>query len=232
MVKIGIDPGHGGTDPGAVAANGLQEKDVTLPVGLKLKELLQNTDTNVVISRTEDVDVSLAERVNLFNQEKVDLIISVHINSSENPAARYISTFILGPGGQAEKVAHSIQKEIVRVTGWPDGGIRTANFYLLRKTDAPAVLLEIGFISNPATAILLAQQSIQHSLTRAIFRGLATYLGLKTSDFQGHWAENAIQQVLDAGIMSGYPDGTFRPDQEVTRAELATVLVKLLPKFN
>ncbi|KYH33125.1 N-acetylmuramoyl-L-alanine amidase [Neomoorella mulderi] len=235
MPKIGIDPGHGGSDPGAVAAGGLQEKDVTMAVGLALRQLLQEAGVEVVMSRTGDQDVSLADRAGLFNREQVDLIISLHVNSAGTPAASYVSTFILAPGGQAEKIARLIQSELVAATGWPDGGVREANFYILRETDAPAVLVEMGFISNPETAAQLATPAVQQALARAIFRGLAAYLGLKPNeprDIQGHWAEAAIRQVMAAGIMSGYPDGTFRPDQNATRAELATALANLLARLN
>ncbi|WP_258358998.1 N-acetylmuramoyl-L-alanine amidase [Moorella sulfitireducens] len=234
MPKIGIDPGHGGSDPGAVAASGLQEKDVTLAVGLALRQLLQGAGIAVVMSRTGDQDVSLADRAALFNREQVDLVISLHVNSAGTPA-NYASTFILAPGGQAEKLARLIQAEVVAATGWPDGGVRQANFYILRETDDPAVLVEMGFISNPETAAQLATPAVQQSLARTIFRGLALYLDLQLSeprDIQGHWAETAIRQVMAAGIMSGYPDGTFRPDQNATRAELAAALANLLARLN
>ncbi|APC08439.1 N-acetylmuramoyl-L-alanine amidase [Neomoorella thermoacetica] len=234
MTRIGIDPGHGGSDPGAVAADGLQEKDVTLAVGLDLRQRLQGAGLEVIMSRTVDQDVSLASRAELFNREQVDVVVSLHVNSADNTTANYVSTFILAPGGQAEKIARSIQPELVAATGWPDGGVREANFYILRETDAPAVLVEMGFISNPATASLLAKPGTRQALALAIFKGLAAYLGLQVKapgDIQGHWAEEAIRQVLAAGIMAGYPDGTFRPDQPATRAELAAALARLLAKI-
>ncbi|MGI9862283.1 N-acetylmuramoyl-L-alanine amidase [Moorella naiadis] len=238
MTKIGIDPGHGGSDPGAVAAGELQEKDVTLAVGLDLRHRLQGAGLEVIMSRTEDVDVSLADRAQLFNREQVGLVVSLHVNSAASTTANYVSTFILAPGGQAEKIANAIQPELVAATGWPDGGVREANFYILRQTDAPAVLVEMGFISNPATASLLATIATRQTLARAIYKGLAVYLGLPPdvpmlpTDIQGNWAEAAIRRVIAAGIMSGYPDGSFRPDQPATRAELAAALDRILDKLK
>jgi len=235
MAKIGIDPGHGGSDPGALAVNGLQEKEVTLAVSLVLQQLLQTAGVEVIMSRTGDQDVSLADRAALFNRENVDLIMSIHVNSAGTPEPNYISTFILAAGGQAEKIALLLQPQLVAATGWPDGGVREANFYILRETDAPAVLVEMGFISNPATAGILATQAGQQTLARAIFRGLALYLDLQLSeprDIQGHWAEAAIRQVIAAGVMGGYPDGSFRPDQAATRAELAAALARVLQKLE
>lgn len=234
MTRIGIDPGHGGSDPGAVAADGLPEKEVTLAVGLELRQRLQGAGLEVVMSRTINQDVSLASRAELFNREQVDLVVSLHVNSADNTTANYVSTFILAPGGQAEKIARAIQPELAAATGWPDGGVREANFYILRETDAPAVLVEMGFISNPAVASLLATSGTRQVLAQAIFKGLAAYLGFKVNtpdDIQGHWAAEAIRQVLAAGIMAGYPDGSFRPDQPATRAELASALAKLLAKI-
>ncbi|BCV21418.1 N-acetylmuramoyl-L-alanine amidase [Moorella sp. Hama-1] len=238
MTKIGIDPGHGGSDPGAVAASGLQEKDVTLAVGLDLRSRLQGAGLEVVMSRTGEADVSLSDRAQLFNREQVDLVVSLHVNSADTTTANYVSTFILAPGGQAEKIAHAIQPELVAATGWPDGGIREANFFILRQTDAPAVLVEMGFISNPATASLLATAATRQSLGRAIYKGLAAYLGLPPdvpvvpADIQGNWAEAAIRRVIAAGIMAGYPDGSFRPDQPATRAELAAALDRILARLK
>ena len=235
MVKIGIDPGHGGRDPGAVAADGLTEKEVNLAVGLKLYQLLEEAGINAVMTRTADEEVSLAERVALLNREKVDLVLSLHVNSCTNPQANYLASFILAPGGEAEKAARFIQRELVQATGWPDGGVRQANFYILRETEAPAVLVEMGFLSNPQVAAQLAQNSFQEKLARAIFRGVLFYLGFDPDeplDIQGHWAEEAIRLVRKAGIMSGYPDGTFKPDQPATRAELAVALANLIIKFN
>ncbi|MGI9952568.1 N-acetylmuramoyl-L-alanine amidase [Moorellaceae bacterium AZ2] len=236
--RIGLDPGHGGADPGGVGVNGLLEKEVTLAVGLLLGDLLQRTGTEVVFSRKEDLNVSLAERAALFNRAGVDLVVSLHVNSSENPQAAYVSAYILGFGGRAEKAAEIIQDELVRALKWPDGGVRQADFYILRETEAPAVLVEMGFLSNPQEAEALKKQEVRQALARALARGIALYLGLDPGvfspggDIAGHWAEDAIRRCLELGIMHGYPDGTFRPDNFATRAELAASLVNLLDKVK
>ncbi|GFN21737.1 N-acetylmuramoyl-L-alanine amidase [Thermanaeromonas sp. C210] len=236
--RIGLDPGHGGSDPGAVGVNGLREKEVTLAVALLVAELLSRAGIEVVLSREKDVDVSLAERAALFNRAGLDLVVSLHINSSENPRADYLSTYILGPGGQAERVARTIQDELVRALGWPDGGVRQAGFYILRETEAPAVLVEMGFLSNPQEAQALKKEEVRQTLSRALARGIALHLGLDPavfspgSDIAGHWAEATIRRCLELGLMHGYPDATFRPDNFATRAELAASLVNLLDKVK
>lgn len=174
-MKIGIDPGHGGRDPGAVAGD-LKEKDITLAVGLKLERFLQQAGLKTVMSRRDDREVSLLARASLFNRERVALIISLHVNSFVDPAPAYVCTFILAPGGRAGKAARLIQAELVAATGWPDGGVRIANFYLLRRTEAPAVLVEMGFLSNPAQASCLKGEDFREGLAKAIFSGVKRHL--------------------------------------------------------
>lgn len=234
--RIGLDPGHGGADPGAVGVNGLLEKEVTLAVGLLLGDLLQRAEIEVVFSRKEDVDVSLAERNAVFNRAQVELVVSLHVNSSEDSQAAYVSTYILNPGGQAEKAAKIIQRELVQALKWPDGGVRQANFYILRETDAPAVLVEMGFLSHPEEAEALKTEETRRVLALGLARGIAVHLGLNPEvflpgkDIAGHWAEGAIRRCLELGLMHGYPDRTFRPDNFATRAELAASLINLLDK--
>ncbi|SMB89359.1 N-acetylmuramoyl-L-alanine amidase [Thermanaeromonas toyohensis ToBE] len=236
--RIGLDPGHGGPDPGAVGASGLMEKEVTLEVALMLGERLSIAGCDVVFSRREDVDVSLPERVALFNRAKVDLVVSLHVNSSSSQEASYLSTYILAPGGQAEKAARFIQKEMVEALKWPDGGVREANFYILRETEAPAVLVEMGFLSHPQEEAALRRKETRQTLALALARGIALYLGLNPDvfslpqDIEGHWAEAIIRRCLELGLLKGYPDGTFRPDQPATRAELAAGLLNLLDRIQ
>lgn len=235
--RIGLDPGHGGSDPGAVG-NGLLEKEVTLKVSLLLGNLLVKAGVEVAYSRKEDTDVSLEERASLFNRARVDLVVSLHVNSSEDSRAGYLATYILGFGGQAAKAARAIQQELVAALKWPDGGVREADFYILRETEAPAVLVEMGFLSHPQEAEALKTEEIRRLLALGLARGIATYLGLDPGifsakeDISGHWAEGAIRRCLELGLMHGYPDGSFRPDNFATRAELASALMNLLDKVK
>lgn len=234
MPKIGLDPGHGGNDPGAVGSNGLKEKDVTLAVAKDLAARLQASGFSVVLTRDGDYDVDLSPRADILNAANVDLVVSLHCNSASNPSANYISTWIWKRGGRAEVAAKHIQQALVNMLGWPDGGIREANFYILRETVAPAVLVEMGFISNPAQAYALADAQTQKTLSLAILLGIRRYFGMNTpaNDYVGHWAEGVIKEVLRLGLMHGYPDGSFRPDQPATRAELAAALLNLYNKLK
>ncbi|WP_227766255.1 N-acetylmuramoyl-L-alanine amidase [Zhaonella formicivorans] len=242
--KVGIDPGHGGKDSGAVGKIlNVFEKDITLKVAQLLNNILVDNGFTTFLSRKEDVYLSLRERADFFNKARVDLIISIHVNSSASPEPNYISTHILSSGGSAEKFAIAIQKELVATMKWPDGGVRENNFYILRETEAPAVLVELGFISNEEQEKALLNEEIKLMLASALARGIAaafhqtvvTEPTAEAGDFQdikGHWAEQAIRRVVAAKLMSGYGDKTFRPEQNLTRAEFAVVLVKLLDRLS
>ncbi len=165
---IGIDPGHGGIDPGAIGPTGTREADITLKISLLLADKLRKRGHSVVLTRLEDDAVSLRDRVELLNDAGCDLVLSIHINAFDSPDPDYISAWICGPGGQAEKIANALLPALAAATGWPDGGVRVKGFYVLRKTDAPTVVLELGFISNPEQEKQLQDSTIQYNLAEDI----------------------------------------------------------------
>lgn len=146
--KVCLDAGHGGTDPGATSGK-LYEKDINLKVVKAMEEYLKPY-VDTVLTRDTDKTVSLEERVNIANTTKVDLFFSVHCNASDNTAAKGWECYIVGKGGNAEKLAKRVEANVFTDTtlGLKNRGIKTANFYVLKETDAPAVLVENAFISN------------------------------------------------------------------------------------
>jgi len=230
-VTIGIDPGHGGKDPGALGQFlGLEEKYVTLDVGLKLDELLQQRGLTTVLTRSSDQYLTLGERATVLNESGVDLVLSLHVNSAANTEARYVSAHVFQLGGKAEKAAAKLVEVVIRATGWESGGVKVNNFYMLRETTAPAVLLEMGFVSNEEQERLLNRSETRDLLARSLAEGITQIYGLEPpgDELQGHWAAEAIKTVINQGLMQGYPDGSFQPEKPVSRAELAVVLVRLL----
>lgn len=181
-MKIGIDPGHGGRDPGAVGPTRLYEKDVVLGISLELARLLKQAGLEPVLTRPDDRNVELVTRTALINNMKCDLAVSVHCNSVTRQEANYISTFIQGAGGQAEQLAKKVQAELVRATGWPDGGVRGKDLHMTRETKMPAILVECGFISNPEQERQLRQPETQRKIAQAIADGLLAYLGIEKGD--------------------------------------------------
>lgn len=186
MVKICDDPGHGGADPGGVGPTGLKEKDVALAVALQVRDLLQPI-CSVAMTRTTDIRLGNTEkadlkaRVAIAEKEKVDYFLSIHCNSFDNPAAHGIETWAYAPGGQGEKLALKIQTELVKATNLTDRGVKFSGsgIYVLKYTTAPAVLVEMGFISNSAEEKLLRDSVFQTKMARAIAQGVAMHLGLK-----------------------------------------------------
>lgn len=180
-MKIYIDPGHGGRDPGAIGPLGTQEKNVTLAISKFLKKHL-NHIADIKLTREEDknlgidIKTDLMSRVRIAEKEQADYFLSIHINAAEK-SARGVETYALAPGGQGEKLARAIQNKLVIETKLIDRGVKFANFYVLRQTSMPAVLVEIGFISNPEEDKLLRNPSFQEKCAWAVAQGVAQHIG-------------------------------------------------------
>lgn len=167
-----IDPGHGGKDPGAVNIRlRLKEADINLAVATKLKKELLSIGAAVYLTRNSDVFVDLAERCRESNALKADLFISLHCNAAENPDAQGFEIFTSLGVTKADSFG------AVLVDCWhrafPDqvlrcGALKEANFAVLRGTEAPAVLLEMAFISNTKEAALLASEAWQARAAEAV----------------------------------------------------------------
>lgn len=176
-MKICIDPGHGGADPGAVGPTGLREKDVNLAVGLKLAELLKPI-AEVKLTRTKDVAVSLKDRAAVANSWGADYFISCHANSFKDRKVGGVETWAYAKGGQGEKLAKAVQPELVKATGFANRGVKfNTAFAVLRNTAAPAILTESGFISNPNEEKLLKTSAFREKIAMAIAQGVANYTG-------------------------------------------------------
>ncbi len=182
---ITIDPGHGGTDPGAIGPTGLMEKNVTLPISMKLKKALEAKGAKVYMTRTTDVDVygpnasgpdELQARVDVGTRSKSDLFISVHINSFSNPSVGGIATYYYEKTQYDTRLANRIQTTIADESGFGgDRGIQPGNLYVLRRSLMPAVLVELGFISNPKEEALLKKDSVQQDFADEIASGVENY---------------------------------------------------------
>ena len=231
---IGIDPGHGGRDPGAIGPAGTLEKDINLAIARELVSLLTGREMFVYLTRMADTSVSLKERSRLLNAAQVDYVISIHCNASSSPDPCYISTFIQAGGGQAEKLARLIQNELVTVTGWPNGGVRTANMYITRETKAPAVLVECGFISNPTQERQLADPLgpfTRKEIARAIYTGLMTHLELQADPAPADpdpWKHDLVAKAVDMGLLD-YPHD---PDEPAPKWFVVEVVMDALRKMK
>lgn len=180
--KIFIDPGHGGPDPGAVG-NGVTEQAVNLNVSKELARLLQEAGYEVMMYRTtanENVlankNADLRNRANMANAWRADYFVSIHTNSSVNPAANGAEVYVYRLGTPAAELAQSVLDAIVRDLGSKDNGVRQANFAVLRRTSMPAILVELGYLSNPTEALNLNSPAWQKAVAKAIFDGIYAYV--------------------------------------------------------
>lgn len=182
-----LDPGHGGSDPGAIGGSGLMEKEVTLPIANALKKELQDRGAKVYMTRTTDVDVygphasgvdELQARVDVATKYSADAFVSIHINSFNNPTVGGIATYYYDKTPYDEGLASNVQGEIAGEEGFGgDRGIQPGDLYVLRHTDMPAVLVELGFISNKQEEKLLKTSRTQQDFARRIADGIEKYFG-------------------------------------------------------
>ena len=225
-MKIGIDPGHGGADPGAIGPTRLYEKDVTLAISRELDRLLQAAGIETFMTRSDDRTMELITRSSLINNMKCDLVISVHCNSAGSQQANYISTFIQAQGGEAEKLAGKVQNKLVQATTWPDGGIRVKNLHMTRETKMPAILCECGFISNPDQEKQLRQSETHMKIAQAIADGVLDYFGIKkevktVDNTVSEWANTAWEWAVSKGLIADN-----NPKQTITKEQVVLILYK------
>lgn len=181
-VKIFVDPGHGGPDPGAVG-NEIEEHAVNLAVATALTRLLREGGYEVMQYRTTreenvlpDKNADLSNRAAMANRWGADYFISIHTNSATNPSANGFEAYVYRLGGPAEALARSIVRSVVERLGVKDNGVRRANFAVLRRTVMPATLLELGYLTNPTEAQNLNSSAWQQAVARAIYDGIYAYV--------------------------------------------------------
>ncbi|QKS70129.1 N-acetylmuramoyl-L-alanine amidase [Paenalkalicoccus suaedae] len=173
---IVIDPGHGGRDPGAVA-NGLQEKEIVLDVSLRLEEMLREGGANVIMTRRSDWYPSLSDRVAQANSANADVFVSVHTNAAGSTAARGTETFYSTTywAGNSRKLAESLQSSMLEKLSTVDRGVKTANFQVIRQTEMPSALVELGFKTNAAEAERMKTDAFRQASADALYEGLVNY---------------------------------------------------------
>ncbi|SFS42419.1 N-acetylmuramoyl-L-alanine amidase family protein [Paenibacillus sp. 453mf] len=173
-----LDAGHGAHDGGAVGVTGKLEKDFTLSLTLKIEALLQNnSNIEVIMTRDGDTYPELVERAKIANNANADIFISVHANSVAGaPSASGTETYYKKSEDKA--LADIIHKHMVKATGLKDRKVKSANLSVLRNTDMPAALLEVGFLSNKAEEAILFDQDFQDRVAQSIADGIKEYLKL------------------------------------------------------
>ena len=181
---ITIDPGHGGSDSGDVGPNGYTEKEGAFVISQKVASILNQSGAKVVMTRDSDVDVygpnasarnELQARVDVGNRVNSDIFVSIHCNAFVNPAANGTQTFYYGSSYQGQRLAQNIQEKMIEANGLRDRGISTCNFYVVKHSYMPAVLIETAFITNYDEEALLSDDEWQTTMAKAIAEGINEY---------------------------------------------------------
>ncbi len=172
-----IDPGHGGPDVGATR-NGMYEKDITLSVSKQLGRILQQMGYAVMYTRTEDIDLDLEPRVQIAENARASVFVSVHVNSLSASASQVngVETYHAPGASLGKSLAEFVHEQIITSTGATDRGVRSARFHVIAKTSMPAILVETGFITNPSESAKLVNSAYQERMAEAIARGVDQFL--------------------------------------------------------
>ena len=190
--SIFLDPGHGGSDPGAISG-GVREKDLTLSVYNKVSSKLASLGYIVLTSRNVDKDVDLVDRADQANKANADMLLSIHFNAGGRGIARGIETYYYQATAdrvpkinkenhnnperleRSRKLANKVQQNLLYQTGANDRGVKRASFTVLRETSIPSILVELGFIDNPEERNKIKTNEYQERLANGIVDGIVEY---------------------------------------------------------
>lgn len=181
---IVIDPGHGGTDPGAIGQSGMTEKEVNLAVAMQVKALLDKAGAKVIMTRQDDRDVfgpnssavdELKARATVANVKKADIFVSIHSNAAQSRDADGTTTYYFPKSRYDSVLARNLQSGMLQTAGLKDKGFLTANFYVIKRTTMPAALVELAFLSNPTEERLLANPQFQQKMAEGIVQGMERF---------------------------------------------------------
>ncbi|HKL79739.1 MAG TPA: N-acetylmuramoyl-L-alanine amidase [Mobilitalea sp.] len=189
QIIIVIDPGHGGRDPGKVGVNDALEKDINLKISMKLKDLLEEKDIKIIMTREEDIGLysetdsnkkraDLKNRIEIINSSDAVFAISIHQNSFSEEYVKGAQVFFHGQSDKGRELALVLQEQLKETI--KDGNHRKAksneSYYMLTRTQCPLVIVECGYLSNHTEAALLNTEDYQEKLALAISLGVLKYL--------------------------------------------------------
>lgn len=175
-MKICLDAGHGGKDPGACNGD-LHEADAALDMTLKLGTYLNAKGIQVIYTRDTDIYIPLGTRCKIANEAKVDCFVSIHLNAADVPQAHGVETLYFPSSTKSEALAQCIQTKFIAATGQTDRGLKPRpGLYVLKHTDMPAALVETGFISNDEEAREFLFSDKRQVIVEAIGEGILEWL--------------------------------------------------------
>jgi N-acetylmuramoyl-L-alanine amidase len=184
-ILVTIDPGHGGKDPGAIGLNELREVDVILPIALRVAKILEAKGIAIQLTRDSDYFVGLDERVNMSRKAGASIFVSIHANSIDNrPDVNGLETYHYQRGSELANAVHRKVLELMNDDPREellDRGVRSARFLVLRKSEIPAILVEVGYLTSPVESPRLADTAYRNRMAEAIAQGILDYLGKSTT---------------------------------------------------
>lgn len=187
-----LDPGHGGYDPGAITSQGVYEKSINLQIAQRVKEMLGPSGIAVFLTREEDIDyapdgvkgkntkkqIDLNRRIDLANEAKADVFVSLHVNATATGQNSGAETFYHYKSESGKGLAVLIQQELIKIPGMNRRIAKPGDFYVIKNTSMPAVIVEVGYLSSAKEQKKLQQSWYQEQLARAIAKGIANYFEL------------------------------------------------------
>lgn len=174
-VVVMIDPGHGGKDPGAIGIGGLREKDVILPISLKVAQILEQNGVQAILTRNSDYFVSLKGRVDMAEKANAALFVSIHANSvgMSRPDVSGLEVYYYSSGAS---LGQSVRSGILNSVSVRDRGLRRARFYVLRKSSMPAILVETGYVTGRDDAAKLSSPQYRDQMAQGIANGILNHI--------------------------------------------------------
>lgn len=198
-MKLYLDPGHGGIDPGAVA-NGLQEKDLTLKIAFKIKAFLEGYENvEIKMSRTTDKTVSLSDRTNEANAWGADFYLSIHINAGGGEGYEDFIYLKLSDSSRTAQIRSILHDEIMHQVDFKNRGKKKKDLHVLRVSRMHGVLTESGFIDNVNDAKKLKSESYLNQIALGHANGIVKAFKLQKSNKKSAKKVNVITGWYEEG---------------------------------
>ena len=181
---ICIDPGHGGRDSGTVAADGTEEKALTLDIARRIRDGLVSKGAVVVMTREADQFVSVEQRAECCNGDGAGLFVSIHVNSFGTPDVRGFEVYYFAGHASAasSRAAEAIRRALAAALDERDRGVRRAGYGVLAQTKCPAVLVEVGYMTNPDEPARLEDETYRQRLADAVVAGVVEFAKAESSE--------------------------------------------------
>ncbi len=184
-----VDAGHGGYDPGAIAVQDIYEKEISLQIAKKVRDFLNPSGVTTLLTREDDVDyvpegvkgkkakkqIDLNYRIAKATEAKADIFVSIHVNSTVTGKNSGAETFYYLNSEESKMLAVNIQQELIKISGMNRRIAKPGDFYIIKNTSMPAVIVEVGYLSNYNERKKLLQSWYQEQVARAIAKGIANY---------------------------------------------------------